>query len=164
MTCIGNTSLPPEYRNAAVILDEHLLKFPHIAGLDFIPLEIKEEGNISIISKEFKSRDIPAGKTWRWNQVKSRKQVLLTKTRIRVEIFKLMPRKVSKDSALPNETLKLWQYNIFDCNLCVKMKALWCERGITKKLAIEDFKFLAEFMDETLAREFWPKKNEIFYF
>lgn len=123
--------------------------------------EILNEGSMILIKKDFKSRNIPAGEYWRWNQVKSRYKVLLPITRLWVEFYKLLPRSVDKKEKTPKTPFKIWRFDVFESDSNkVKFRILWCEKGIKDKdkLLLEDLKFLSRFMEPNIVDEIWPSK------
>ena len=153
------TCLTPEYRNAMNVIDSAISLNLVKSSYD-IPNEIMNQGSILQITRDFKSRNIPAGKTWRWNQVKSRYKVLLPKSKGIVEFYKLMPRTFRKDAPKPNQPYKIWRFDVFDSSngTNVTHRILWCEKGLkdTETVLLEDLKFLSHFMEPSVAREIWP--------
>ena len=152
------TCLTPEYRNALNVIDSSI-SLNLIKSSYEIPNEIMNQGSILQITRDFKSRNIPSGKTWRWNQVKSRYKVLLPKSKRIVEFYKLMPRSFRKDGK-PNQLYKIWKFDVFDSSNSTKIthRILWCEKGLkdTETVLLEDLKFLSHFMEPNVAREIWP--------
>lgn len=149
--------LPPEYKFALNVIDKYLSRNCKLSFLNKMSEDVMEEGNISILKKKFKSREIPAGTNWRWNQVKSRKIVQLPASDVRAEFFKLMPRKINRNGILPSFSCKLWQFNIIDIEGNVLFRVLWCEKGKKTQFDLDDYTFLASFMEPHLANELWPE-------
>ena len=121
--------LPPEYKKALDVIIHVLSQNIH-KELKFlkVPKEIVKEGTIVCLTKDFKSRDIPSGANWRWNQVKARKVVRVQNCLglYEIEFFKLMSRPIQ------STPFKLWRFNItrLDNGLKkIRYRALWCERG-----------------------------------
>ena len=150
--------LSPEYKNALETLVVSLGN--GYATLDNLTEHCVYQGNIQFIRNTFASRHIPSADSWRWNQAKSRKTVHIPGGQ--VTFFKLAPRKThpNSDSALPS--FKIWKY-------CIKLKnngifyCLWCEKGLPQNhsrdwntVSLQDFQFLAPFMNPDIVSEFWP--------
>merc|ERR1712137_20332 len=79
----------------------------------------------------FAIRAIPSGKHWRWNQTKSRTQIVHRGHTI--NFCKLVPRRRNaKQSDLPVPTIKSWYYEVFSPYDSTRIIycALWCERGL----------------------------------
>lgn len=150
--------LSPEFKNAVYVVGSILCD--PIAATTKIPKEIIYENSVAVVSDPLKSREIPSGKNWRWNQVKARKRVALQKNQIlyNVEFCKLMPRAIKSELPIPRNIrgMKMWKFVISDnYNSEVKYHVLWCQKGM-KRLVIEDFRFLSPLMDPELAEELWP--------
>ena len=152
-------SLTPEYRNALNVIDNAIsLQLFTSSGYE-IPSNLMLEGSIFLIKRDFKSRNIPSGKHWRWNQVKSRFQALLPKSKVMVEFYKLTPRSIIKTQKIPRSPYKIWRFDVFDSSRSnVKYRMIWCEKGIKDNdtIFLEDLQFLAHFMDPNVAKEIWP--------
>ena len=155
--------LPPEYHNALETLLWALDNAYEI--LDNLTKHCVYEGNLEFFGNTSKARDIPSPDCWRWNQAKSRKTVSITGGQ--VTFFKLAPRKTHQNSDIALPRLKIWKY-------CIKLNnrevfyCLWCEKGFKtppnqnytynalNTLSLQDFQFLAPFMDPDSAAELWP--------
>ena len=150
--------LSPEYKNASKVIDDNLSQ--NILVLTEMPQEYCfSTGEIIILSKDFKSKQIPGGFGWRWNQVKGRKQAILKKSGFVGQFYKLMPRPLSKNSSkILSSPKKLWRFDVFNVNnpTCV-LHVLWCEKG-EESLKLEDYEFLAPFVEPSLAKILWPKR------
>ena len=151
--------LSPEYKNASKVIDDVL------SQNFFINYEMPEEycfstNEIIILSNDFKSKQIPGGFGWRWNQVKGRKQAILKKSGFKGEFYKLMPRPISKENSIKNlGPKKLWRFDVFRVdNPKILIHILWCEKG-EEMLRIEDYEFLAPFLDPALAKILWPNRT-----
>lgn len=154
--------LSPEYQNAVNMLDR-VISNTNIRSGDVIPEEIKNEGTIVFLKNDFKSRNIPAGEDWRWNQAKSRRRVVLPQSANLVEFYKLMPRPLYNQtcsSNFPKRCFKIWRFDVYNLSGSqIRFRALWCEKGIKNDattMSLEDFRFLSPFMDPNLAEEIWP--------
>lgn len=149
--------LPPEYNNAALVIDNILSSDNIIKVRDTLPKEYCfTTGDYIISSKDFKSKQIPAGHGWRWNQVKGRKKVWLSKSGFVGEFYKLMPRPISKNEPMKlSGQRKLWKFTVRQQNSAVLFRILWCEKG-EMTMKIEDYAFLAPFVEPSLAKILWP--------
>lgn len=149
--------LSKEYKNAYLQVDEIICN-----QLSSINIEIPQTFNFTrgafiAIQKEFSSKDIPSEDSWRWSQVKGRKTIWLPRSGYFVEFFKLMPRPISKCAELNGPLRKIWRFNVFDRKGGVLIFIiLWCEKGEKSLLCIEDYKFLAPFIDPIIANSLWP--------
>ena len=152
--------LSPEYKNAANTIDE-ILCLPDIVFWDKIPQNFDfTAGSFLAIKNDFKSKQIPSEKTWRWNQVKARKNAILINSQYYTEFYKLMPRPIYKNSTmLLSGPKKLWRFNILSKDDPKPLFIiLWCEKGEKEKeLCIDDFKFLSPFLEPGVAQSLWPQ-------
>eukprot|EP00012_Vannella_robusta_P007261 CAMPEP_0206199104 /NCGR_PEP_ID=MMETSP0166-20121206/10057_1 /ASSEMBLY_ACC=CAM_ASM_000260 /TAXON_ID=95228 /ORGANISM="Vannella robusta, Strain DIVA3 518/3/11/1/6" /LENGTH=156 /DNA_ID=CAMNT_0053617131 /DNA_START=140 /DNA_END=607 /DNA_ORIENTATION=+ len=126
-----------------------------------ISSKVWEEGAFLVINEVVAAKHIPCGRTWRWNQTKSRKTAKAIEQNVTVNFHKLIPRKKrnAMDAEIP--TFKLWWYEIVIPGKETHY-ALWCERGIEYsrgvrecEMHVSQFSFLAEFMDPETAADIW---------
>lgn len=156
-----NNQLPPEYRKALAFVDNLLSDtITSLPVKSEIAETILQEGNYQLTKKKFRTRDIPCGEHWRWNQSKGRFTAKLPKSNKEIEFFKLIPRAMTKIYKTPK--MKLWVFKV-SCPDQPSFRVLWCEKGNTKEPNIEELEFLRAFMPEQLANEIWPNSaNTLF--
>lgn len=152
------SKLPPEFQTALGILQ-------NIQNEDFNELQPaiwKETGFCAHAKKKLKIREIPSGSQWKWNQAKKRYTIASFngESNTNVELTKLVPRKSVNSTLNKLPKLKLWLGII--SNDIKEYSVLWCEKGIdfspieSPELNIDDYVFLADFMDDECSKEFWP--------
>ena len=106
-----------------------------------------------------KIRNIPSGSEWRWNQAK--RKYSFKKNGMKVEILKLVPRRLNKNISCKIPKVKLWQACITDTP-CNPIVLFWAQSITTKEESktipdIQNYYFLAPFMeDNELQKELWP--------
>ena len=161
--------LTPEYTTAVQYLME-LLKNPQPLQT-YISEDILQHGNVQFLSSGLTLKNIPSADGWRWNQTRSRKRVTIHGAN--VTFFKLTPRRKSDallDATLPS--FKMWKFIIAPTSKDIPFQILWCEKGATAERSygcihpmtedsfanIDEFSFLAPFMDSHLASLLWPNK------
>lgn len=124
-----------DYKNASLVIDDVLCCLSKADGQ--MPRNI---GEIFGVCCDFKSKELPSGKDWRWNQVKGRKKVLLPKSQLIGEFFQLKPRLISERSSVDHSSMELWRINILQKNSSeVIFRILWNQQRDI--IAIEDFVF-----------------------
>lgn len=154
---MNSQALPPEYRKAYEVINNILSNNIENEKLNTaIPIDILKAGTIVFIGKDFKSRNIPSGTHWSWNQVKAKKIANIQNAHgeFVIEFFKLMSRPVQ------NVPYKLWRFNVtkFDRGAQKTVfRVLWCEKG--DLIDVQDFEFLSTFMEPCVANELWPKRK-----
>ena len=121
-----------------------------------------ESGGTAILRRSFKIKDIPACSLWRWNQAKRRFHARFDDGDHIIELMKLVPRKRIRTNTTILPKLKLWQGTIDYVESGYSVTIFWCEKGLDgdsfdEELNIEDYTFLAKFMNESLCRELWPQ-------
>jgi|ERR1712137_298232 len=148
----------PEYTRALTYIDNYLGKNIPQTVIQFgrISKEIISTGAIQLTTIEVKTKDIPAGTNWRWNQSR-RKQIGTLKTQnLLVTYKKLIPRwkMTPSDPLLKPPKYKLW---IFQVHHPVKeFYVLWCQQGEDVEPDINDYAFLRSFLPTMLSKEIWP--------
>ena len=123
-------------------------------------LQTLSTNQVMLFEESFKSSKIPSRPGWCWNQTKGRRTATLSDPKATIEFFKLMPRRSAQAPIKDLPTLKLWQYNIVFQGSTKPISMIWCEKGddwVSKNLHLEDYEFLAEFMEPTVANELWPR-------
>merc|ERR1712137_249216 len=110
--------------------------------------KVLQEGNFLLTSKKFRTRDIPSGEYWKWNQSKGRYTVKLGDCE--VVFYKLIPRTINKIHKTPK--MKIWCFKV-SYPTGKSVRALWCERGYTKQPNLEELEFLKDFMPQQLSDE-----------
>uniref|UniRef100_A0A6U1UX46 Uncharacterized protein n=1 Tax=Vannella robusta TaxID=1487602 RepID=A0A6U1UX46_9EUKA len=148
------THLPPEYRKAAIVVDNFLASQYILRPRKMIHQSILEEGNIQMIERRFNSRDIPDGSTWRWNQTKGRKKVFLP-TGVTADFYKMIPRNKTGNPTEKVPSYKLWCFQL-TFPKGTKTHLLYCEKGVSPIPSINELFFLHEFMDPQVALQLWP--------
>mmetsp|Transcript_1300 Transcript_1300/g.1678 ORF Transcript_1300/g.1678 Transcript_1300/m.1678 type:complete len:186 (-) Transcript_1300:25-582(-) len=137
-----------------------------------ITADVWKESNINIFNHPLLAKDIPSCDIWRWNQTKSRKTLTLPTHDLTITLHKLIPRKRRQDitQTVPNH--KLWYCVLRYSTSKPSMYILWCERGHTQtrtesteetnsedEVNVQDYSFLAEFMEPTQASQLWPETH-----
>ena len=123
----------------------------------------KVSGGTAILKRSYAVIDIPAGKQWRWYLATGRVKVKFDDGDSYIEITKLVPRKRGRKSENTVPKLKLWQGTVVCPSSNNVLTIFWCEKGLDNdypddnELNIEDYTFLAKFMNESLCRELWPQ-------
>ena len=154
--------LPPEFKSASKVLTRFMnsnvihKKTQKLSNDMWFRTDSK-----TFIKKTPKIREIPSGSGWRWNQAKKRYTFFHEKLNSDVELMKLVPRKYPNSTLKSLPKLKLWRATVLDdSNPCT---AYWCEKGADSdesfdlvNLQIEDFSFLAPFVDDATRFELWP--------
>jgi len=154
------TPTPPEFEQALKVIEkriERLLAQPesHLTHSVYMKTD-----SLVAVKALPKIREIPSGEGWRWNQAKRRYVVTFDKISTEVEIMKLVPRKSVRSTLDRLPKLKLWQ--IKSVNRKSSFAAYWCEKGSDsdiegQELNLEDYSFLAEFMEPSEGQELWPE-------
>ena len=121
-----------------------------------------EKDNLSHVYKLPKIRNIPSGSEWRWNQAK--RKYNFKKNGMKVEIMKLVPRRLNKNISSGIPKVKLWQAYITN-TVYNPIVLFWTQSTTTQEESktipdIQNYSFLAPFMDDNeLGREIWPLSN-----
>lgn len=168
--------LQPEYARAVEFLDKNLSKSIRFSKIDSCTLL---DGTFKVFEKRFPIKQIPSGKTWRWNQTNARKEVAMPHRNMTVKILKLIPRKrntvpCTDDEEVEIPSLKIWQYEVTNPD-SGPIFALWCEKGLQNNDILQtnstadldpesldlgaiwdELSFLSSFMPESVAKSFWP--------
>ena len=170
-------SLPPEFEKALKVINRKL-EILHTKPQQTQKLSTNmwsKSGNLTIIKKRPKIRDIPSGFGWRWNQAKRRYNVTNDKVGAKIELLKLVPRKCVRSPISTLPTLKLWQASVvYKVGGKSSITVFWCEKGDKaaekavsnpfemieeqhpNPINLDDYSFLAPLMDPTEACQLWP--------
>ena len=170
MQPVGSEGLPPEFRYCLQVIQDnlHQLEQRKRVGVDHT---VYHTDRIQIFCPPISLTDIPSENHWKWNQTKSRFEVVLAGFNRPASLVKLTARKRGT-SSLPVPSLKLWLCTIPSCDqLEEAITVTWCEKGLLvpgsppgtvpppqSSPRIEDYDFLAHLMPEALARSLWPSR------
>ena len=151
------STLSPEFRKAVEFIDSLLLDKTKIELTDAFPISqnICYQDQIYISKHMIKTRTIPGGDCWRWNQSKGRQLVKLTRANISGSLHKLIPRRrENSNHSIPK--FKLWQFAFTYQSKPYHL--LWCEKGYdpSLNLKLDDFKFLSPYLDSSVVKQLWP--------
>merc|ERR1712137_89634 len=172
--------LPPEFRYSAEVIQDNL---HHIERRkrSRVDESVYQTDRIQIFCPPVSLPDIPREEHWKWNQTKSRVEVLLPGFELPALLLKLTARKRGHFS-LPVPSYKLWLCTIPECeSLPEAITVSWCEKGAPRSAVgsetdspqgspavsstqpsprIEDYDFLAHLMPESVAKSLWPSSFE----
>mmetsp|Transcript_38752 Transcript_38752/g.66518 ORF Transcript_38752/g.66518 Transcript_38752/m.66518 type:complete len:189 (-) Transcript_38752:36-602(-) len=153
-------SLPPEFDKAFKVLSKRIHSSFNCPTVKLTDTLWMETGAIESIKKKLKIREIPSGSEWRWNQAKRRYTLSCEKSGILIELTKLVPRKSARSTLTTLPKYKLWQASVL--SKTNPMTVFWCEKGADfnepkEDLQLQDYSFLAEFMDASEAKQLWPE-------
>ena len=154
----------PEVKRALKIIDQEI---ENVSSINFIHYEEltqqvwENSGRITIIQSLPKIKQIPSEKGWRWNQSKGRISIeKMDRPSVSIDLMKLVPRKVVRSHLESVPSLKLWEANVYEFGK-FKYTVFWCEKGARPgDLQLEDFSFLAKWMDPNRAQQLWPNCTE----
>ena len=157
--------LSPEFKRAINHLDKNIDKVPFTTNLP--DHHIWKLNSFVKVRASLSSKNIPAGRGWRWSQTKGRRVVYLPHRRSTVTLFKLIPRTTKNSPFLKPPSFKLWKFELQDIsteNYTTEngpaTTIVWCERGeridAHSLPQLQELKFLSEFMEPTQASCFWP--------
>ena len=150
------TKLAPDYQRATEHL-LHQLNTHQMASFKTMSPQVHREGAFSLFPGIIPARVIPSEPTWRWVKSKSKKEIAIHD--MKIHITKLIPRTRNYQREVldqsPNHTL--WMYYIYQNE--EKQTALWCEKGTTPELDVNDFVFLAPFMSPEHVMEIWGDRG-----
>ena len=177
---MSKQQLAPEYVRALACLESNL-QYLHQHVQPKFEDTLLTTHNLQMISGRLTNKDIPRGDTWRWNQTKSRQLIVLQNGELIVRFAKLTPRKTSKKNTGVLPSLKIWHFEVtYASQPTSEFHVIWCEKGYTSEtkeekssameidtppqpiaqpsseLSMEDLTFLAKFMPDETAYEFWP--------
>lgn len=127
--------------------------------------EVSQGGNYFVVPFFLRTRHLPRGGSWLWNQSRNR----ITTQRVdgitgSLTFYKLGTRRTAGDQEGVLDTppnYKIWIFNYLEPS-DVHLSMVWCERGnplspfssSDEEPALSDYSFLAPFTTEELAREF----------
>ena len=117
----------------------------------------KTSGSSILLSDVIAVKDLPTGFGWKWNQSKTRKSVYIAQQDTRIDIMKLAARKKPKSTLKEIPSLKMWRL-IVTRKYQKPIMWLHCEKGEKDKEyipSIEEYRFLSEFMSDSIASEIW---------
>jgi hypothetical protein len=150
--------LSPDNERAMCFLEQTLINgFQTV--LEIPPLQAMcLSGNSFVVSFLLRTRNLPRGASWVWNQSRNR----ISSQRVdgnpgSLLFYKLGTRRgFGVQETPPN--YKIWVFNYFDPSTG-HLSMVWCERGeplsATEDVpSLADYSFLAPFTTEALAREF----------
>ena len=172
--------IPPEFNRAVSNIHKSFINFK--CGEYSTCVQTTKEiwlrsNNFSFFNDILKVKQIPSESGWRWNQAKGRISFINDDKIIKIDLAKLVPRKIPKRSESLVPSMKIWHAIVTNNNS--KFTVLWCERGYDIKLTsktklkstitpkpiqimeednlnIDDYKFLAPYMDLESAVDLWP--------
>ena len=167
-TSINTSPLPPEFEKAASVVNKRI-ESPE-GRLNFTTNLTnnlwRKSNQLVSLKKVPKIREIPSGEGWRWNQAK-RRYTIKNDNGSSIQIIKLVPRRSVRSTLKDLPKLKLWQARTV--NKKSNITIFWCEKGAdsnintpsqTKEqqpsLDINEFSFLADFMDPIEGQRIWP--------
>jgi len=149
-------TLQPEYRGAMeTILRE--LPARHHGDLSS---DVYRHDAIGLYKKEIKPGQLPCENEWRWNQSRAKRSVPLSGGG-RASLVKVVPRWRKAPTRGKVPSYKLWICT-FHHPSGEKESVTWCEKGKERSFPephLEDYEFLAPWMPEALADEFWPSRR-----
>ena len=153
-------TIPPEFERASNVIEKRVERLLAHSNVLLTTSLWKNTDSLVAVKKIPKIREIPSGDGWRWNQAKRKYNTTFDKISTDVEIMKLVPRKSVRSSISRLPKLKLWQ--IKSVNRKTPFAAYWCEKGSDsdiegQELNLEDYSFLAEFMEPCEGQQLWPE-------
>ena|SRR3990167_7685047 len=154
------TKLSPEQTRAFVVFQQAFARWKDY----YLTEEVLTVDTIRLQDTKFfthiqlKTKTLPRGGDWLWNQSRSRQHVT-TDDGTQIVFYKLNTRKVRKVEG-ESPPYKIWIFNIRFID-CQTLSFLWCERGEQNEImleispvSLEDLSFLSPFASETCSKMF----------
>ena len=174
-----NTRLSPEQTKAFDVFKESLPSSDQLSVNKILPEHVFLTNSRIFVYGKIGRKSLPRDVHWVWNQSKSQKTIKLNGSD--VTLYKLNPRKNSKDPNLRYPAYKLWVFTIKapSGDVADNINFLWCEKGRTsmsapeplvpvqtpigrihpEEISLNQLVFLKEFMEPASAQYFFGIGN-----
>ena len=162
------TELSPDFRRAWSVVEEHSKsEDPVPLQRNILQEDVLVSNTILHYSRRIRVGDLPEGPNWRWNQTRKR-HVFAHNEDGSISAIKLTTRRKPCQSERPPSG-KMWIFTITNGARPISeaKTVMWVERApnafllptgpTSDDLHLDDFIFLANDMDPTVAYELWPQ-------
>ena len=161
-------NLSKEQQTALDVLKKNLTNNSKNISLRAIDINFEittEENSCFFYDGHLAASRIPKKIGWKWNQSRSKVELLSVGGEFKLSFFKLNTRKDPGTDLSNIPHFKVWIFNITNTISSAKSSFFWCEKGFVTTEYLDDellvnLSFLAEFVSQKDAFEFgWIDKN-----